>query len=31
MQNLRAGRMGIAFITIGVMVIILKCKYFIGK
>lgn len=31
MIELRAGRMGVAFIVIGIMVILLKCEYFIGK
>jgi len=31
MKNLRSGRMGVSFITIGVMIILMKCHYFIGK
>ena len=31
MQNLRSGRMGVGFIAIGVTIIFLNCKYFIGK
>ncbi len=31
MQKLRSGRMGLAFITIGIMIILMYSKYFVGK